>query len=86
MNFIPNPGNYNKKDLDIDLNNFFRRVIFKAHFQAENSGVYEGFKSQTNGEWFPKDIHHSVKTYIQAVKNDLTTHHPDQNPAVHRSS
>ena len=78
MNYIPNPGNYNQKDFDNDLNDYFRRIILKAHFQSERTDEYEGFRSQTNGEWIPKEIHHSVKTYIQAVKNDISSHQPDQ--------
>ena len=50
MNFIPDPGNYNKKDFNNDLDNYFRRIILKAHFQTDTAHEYEGFNSQTNRE------------------------------------
>ena len=30
-----------------------------------------GYKNKTNPEWLPKDIHHSVKTFIESVDRDL---------------
>ena len=53
--------------------------MLKAHFQNDDINEYEGFSSQTNNQWTPKEVHHSVKTYIQAVKNDIATHKPDPN-------
>ena len=79
MNFIPNPGNYNKKDFENDLQNYFRRIMLKAHFLGNEKQEYEGFTNQSNSEWTPKEVHHSVKTYIQAVKNDIAAHIPDPN-------
>jgi hypothetical protein len=32
-----------------------------------------GYTKQTNKEWLPKDIHHSVKTFIESVDKDLKT-------------
>ena len=36
MNFIPNPGKYNKKDFNNDIDSYFRRIMLKAHFKNEN--------------------------------------------------
>ena len=30
-----------------------------------------GYKNKTNPEWLPKDIHHSVKTFMESVDRDL---------------
>ena len=32
---------------------------------------YMGYKNKTNPEWLPKDIHHSVKTFIESVDHNL---------------
>ena len=74
LNFIPTPKLYNKKELKNDLDVFFRRIKLKAYFKdnpnetkSKKSELY--FPSKTN--WTPKDNHHSIDTYIEAVKKDL---------------
>ena len=59
-----------KNDLDV----FFRRIKLKAYFKdspnetnSKQSELY--FPSKTN--WTPKENHHSIETYIEAVKKDL---------------
>ena len=70
LNFIPNPGSHNKKIFEEDLEKYFRRIILKAHFKDSPKHEYEGYKNNSNSNWIPKNIHHSVKTYIQSVKNE----------------
>ena len=77
MNFIPNPGHYNKKDFNNDLDDYFRRIMLRAHFGNNEPNIYEGYTNPTNNQWTPREIHHSVKTYIQAVKNDIVAHTPE---------
>ena len=72
LNFVPNPGKPNKKDFQNDTKNYFRRVILKAHFGAEDPKPPDGLRPTSNKEWIPKQIHHSVQTYIQSVQNDLS--------------
>ena len=74
LSFIPTPKLYNKKELKNDLDVFFRRIKLKAYFKdspnetnSKKSELY--FPSKTN--WTPKDNHHSIETYIEAVKKDL---------------
>ena len=71
MNFVPNPGKPNKKIFNEDLEKYFRRIILKAHFKDSPKFEYEGFKSNSNSTWIPKNIHHSVMTYMETVKNEL---------------
>ena len=74
LNFIPTPKLYNKKELKNDLDVFFRQFKLKAYFKdspnetnSKKSKLY--FPSKTN--WTPKDNHHSIETYIEAVKKYL---------------
>ena len=71
MNFIPNPGKYNKKDFNNDTDTYFRRIMLRAHFKNDEPYQYEGFSNKNNSSWTPKNVHHSIKTYMQAVQNDL---------------
>ena len=50
---------------------FYCRVILKSHFKDTGPTPYMGYKNKTNPEWLPKDIHHSVKTFIESVNQDL---------------
>ena len=50
----------------------------KAHFGAENNYQPDGLKPRSNSTWIPKQIHHTVKTYMQAVNNDLS--HAQETP------
>ena len=77
LNFVPNPGKPSKKDLDSDINAYFRRIMLKAHFGSNNQQEYEGFVSGGNGTWLPRDTHHTVKTYIQKVRNDFNSYNPE---------
>ena len=47
-------------------------MILKSHFGAENTLEPDGLQHKGNGTWIPKQIHHSVQMYIQAVQNDLS--------------
>ena len=79
MNFVPNPGKYNKKIFEDDMEKYFRRLALRAYFKSDQKFKYEGITSNSNSTWMPKTIHHSVKTYIQAVKNDIEDHVPTAN-------
>ena len=64
------------------MDRYFRRVVLRAHFGAENEQNNrqqqkpDGLKPTTNSSWLPNKIHHTVQTYIEAVKNDLTKEPP----------
>ena len=45
--------------------------MLKAHFKNDNDYQYEGFSSKSNSGWTPNNVHHTVKTYMQAVQNDI---------------
>ena len=47
--------------------------MLKSYFGDTEPEPYMGFKKKSNEEWLPKDIHHSVKTFIEAVEHDLET-------------
>ena len=74
MNFVPNPGKPNRKDLETDMNAYFRRVMLRAHFGPNNNQDDEGLTSSGNSTWLPKETHHTVKTYIQKVRNDFDSY------------
>ena len=65
INFVPNPGRPNKKDFQNDTENFFRRILLKAHFGNENACDPDGLLHNSNSSWTPKETHHKVKMYIQ---------------------
>ena len=51
--------------------------MLKTCFGNENPQEYEGFTNKSNKNWTPKEVHHSVKTYIQNVKNELASSRPN---------
>ena len=71
MNFVPNPGKLNKNNFLKDKNKFYRRIILKSHFGNDGPAPYMGYKNKANPEWLPKEIHHSVKTFIESMDRDL---------------
>ena len=72
LNFIPTPKVYNKSELDKDLNDFFRRIKLKAYFKdmPNNKNDDESilFKQSKNKKWTPPNNHHTISTYVEAVK------------------
>ena len=80
MNFVPNPGKPNKKNLETDINAYFRRIMLRAHFGPSNDRPNDGLTSSGNSTWLPKDTHHTVKTYIQKVRNDFESYSSTPNP------
>ena len=43
-----------------------------------------GFKSKSNRQWLPKDTHHSVTSFIEAVDKDLS--HPKEKQEIERNN
>ena len=73
LNFVPEPGKYNKNNFHKDKTTFYRSTILKAHFGNDNDYKPTGLKSKSNKQWIPNNIHHTVKTFIEAVNTDLET-------------
>ena len=48
--------------------------MLKAHYKNDQKSEYQGYSNKSNSRWTPKETHHTVKTYIQAVKNDIASH------------
>ena len=75
LNFIPTPKVYNKNELDTDLNDFFRRIILKAYFKDtpnnKNDEESRLFEQNKNKKWTPSNDHHTINTYVEAVKKDI---------------
>ena len=75
LNFIPTLKVYHKNELDADLNDFFRRIKLKAYFKDTpiNKNDDEGrlFKQSKNKKWTPPNNHHTINTYVEAVKKDI---------------
>ena len=72
LNFIPNPGNYNSHDLQIDTNNFIRTVILRSHFGNDTNKKLDPYHSlkEANNQWLPKETHHTVDTFIEKFQKD----------------
>ena len=45
--------------------------MLKSHFGENGPPTYMWYKPKSNKEWLPKDIHHSIKTFIESVDKDL---------------
>ena len=73
LNFIPNPGKYNTDKLEEDKNKFIRSVLLKSFFGDENNDDNDPYRSlrQSNNQWLPKKVHHSVETYIEKFNKDF---------------
>ena len=71
LNFCPMAGKYNKKTLTKETNEFLRR----AHFgnNTNNQTTEENiFKPRSN--WQPKQVHHTVNTFCEAISNEINKH------------
>ena len=74
LNFCPVPGEYDRLNLNTDLQRFFRRIKLRAHFDkpdpnhipSESKLVARRYKN-----WTPKFNHHSVDTFISCVTKEL---------------
>ena len=62
------------------MNDFFRRIMLKAHFGPSDVQDQDGLPSNGNSTWLPKETHHTVKTFIQKVRNDLSSHVSTNSP------
>ena len=75
LNFIITPKVYDKNELDADLNDFFRRIKLKAYFKDtpnnKNDDENRLFKQNKNKKWTPPNNHHTINTYVEAVKKDI---------------
>jgi len=76
LNFCPTPTYYNKNLFEKELNRFVRNIKLKSHFGNQKEMIMNEttiFKPETNKEWVPKNTHHTVLTFAQALQNDVNT-------------
>ena len=78
LNFCPTPGNYNTSTLKNDIKKFTRNIKLRAHFatpddqQTNNEPTRKEFYiKKPNSTWEPPNTHHTVKTFIEAINNDI---------------
>ena len=57
MNFLPNPGKYNKKDFNNSLENYFRQIMLRTHFKNDKENRY----------WLPLKIE-KISLYLKPRK------------------
>ena len=69
LNFIPSPKFFQKTKLKDDIKKFNRRIKLRSHFGISNNELHP-FKT-SNDTWEPKDIHHTVKTFIEKFTNEI---------------
>ena len=72
MNFVPTQNEINKKELHNQLDEFYRRIKLKAHFQdilkqIDLSNKKYRFERKSK-YWVLTKIHHTVDTSIEATK------------------
>ena len=75
LNFFPTPPNLNKKQLMEDIFQFKKKIHLKAHFgntsTPDPNSEATRFKPPTNKIWLPQQVHHPIKTFIEAFENDI---------------
>ena len=78
LNFIPNLGKYNADKLEDDKNMFIRSILLKSYFGQEKNDENDPYRTlrQSNKQWLPKKVHHSVETYIERFNKDFTNAQP----------
>ena len=64
LNFIPTPKSFDKNNLNRDVYQFNRRIKLRSHF-GNTLGTTEKTFKKSNSIWEPKDVHHTVKTFIE---------------------
>ena len=69
LNFVPSPNFFDKTKFKHDTKNFCRRIKLRSYFGNSNFTA-SPFKS-TNSSWEPKEIHHTVETFIEQFANDI---------------
>ena len=82
LNFVPNPGIYNKHVFEKDKNTFFHRMMLKSHFGNTEPIQYKGYRNKTNKDWLPDNTHHTVKTFIESVSKDLENTQSNENQPI----
>ena len=75
LSFVPTIKKFNKKLLDEEINDLYRRIKLKAHIR-DNLKVSELteeeiFKKPTNKKWAPNKNHHTIEIFIGATKNGI---------------
>ena len=78
LNFCPTPGNYDSTAFKHDIKKFTRKIKLKAHFATTNSEDQTNEQTQKefyirnpNSTWEPTKNHHTIKSFIEAVNNDI---------------
>ena len=74
LNFCPVPGEFNRLNLNTDLQRFFRRIKLRAHFEKRDPNRTPSESelfSCRDKSWTPRINHHSVDTFISCVTKEL---------------
>ena len=72
LNFCPTQEKYNKNELIKDFENFARKIRLKAYFGPDlTENTKKGYKTKNKSTWEPSFTHHTVKTFIDAVRKDI---------------
>ena len=68
------PGEFNRLNLNTELQRFFRRIKFRAHFEKPDPNRTPSESelfSRRDKSWTPRINHHSVDTFISCVTKEL---------------
>lgn len=73
LNFCPRPKEFNRSDLNNDINKFCRRIKIRAHFGSNSKEQLpeEQIFAKRNSTWTPSYTDHTVETFIAAIKHDI---------------
>ena len=73
LNFCPTPKLIAKNILQKELHNFFRRIKLRAQFGISEEKEKEKTEEQIfkpRSTWEPKQVHHTVNTFCEAVMKE----------------
>ena len=72
LNFIPTPNFFNEMNFNRDVKQFHRRIKLRSHFGiTESPNLTEKIFNKSNSTWKPKEIHHTVNTFIEDVTQKI---------------
>ena len=87
LDFVPAPKDYNKNELNLDIQEFFCLIKLKAHFKENNkptasSEYNRAFQIKNKQKWTPKETGHTIDilfNFIETHINNVKTRIPKPN-------
>ena len=84
LDFVPTLKVYNKRNLNEEMETFYRTIKLKGYFKDLNGNAVpteeQIFKPTNHKKWTPNKNHHTVSTYIEATQEKLECEMENQKP------